>query len=783
MFNDPLSLIYPLCADAAFSQINPLSDYVWNLTLAGGEPPALNLHTTFGLRCLGMRLFPSFSQRDNDLIDPHSFAQPPQLIERFPAYARIAFRPFSSIDVELEYWVPNSNLICGRVKITNLGFSPATMRMNWNSILQPGHKGTPMDTIEMGVNTVMQGACEDVYPVFFVTGGPENTSRIYPSLGFSFALAENASRRLSWGLAALDSPENSFVQARHATSLNWDTEVTRMEMEEKRKRIEFSSKENDWGMWLGETQVHARQFLVNGLNQEKSIHLVSRRDPDTRLQDTKLLRRNSSLAGEANLYQIWLLSRVLMPTNPGLIKDLIQTVLERQQPNGALPFTVSPGGTVSTVKAPPLLASLIVEVDSFLHDQTWLKQTYPNLIRAFRCWFDASGEKLPVWESPLQTALEFSPIISTWQETDQGLDVSTIFSPGLIAILYKEGQALMQLAIRLNSDEDVKWLKMTCEQLSSAIERSYDPNKKSYRYRDIVSWRCDPAQSIKEIKHNGLVLLNRNFRVPRRLLITCSSPRSELKEVQLILRGTNENSSVSELITMKLLYQQSGLTRCTSKNLFTTLESIDISGLPKEAVISIKLAGTDSEDLSLFLPLWAGLVSADNAREIIENNLLPRYSSPYGFSSFPRDEINSVDSKKNSVIPLWNALIIESLLQYGYREAAANVLTQHLKTIFSEWQHNGYTNSSYRVADGKGCGDHNGLDGLVPIWPLLKLLGIEFLSNKELIIREFNDLFPPFTVQYERVMLILQKHSTVIQTISGSRTEIEQAGNYKILLP
>jgi hypothetical protein len=164
------------------------------------------------------------------------------LIERASNYARLAFRPFSSIDVELEYWVPASNLICGRVKVTNLGLTPAALGMNWNALLQPGHKGAAMNTVEMGVNTVMQGSCEDLFPVFFITGGPEVTTRTFPSLGFSFALPENASRRLSWGLAALDSAENSFMQARHATSLNWDTEITKIEMEEKRKTIEFSEK-------------------------------------------------------------------------------------------------------------------------------------------------------------------------------------------------------------------------------------------------------------------------------------------------------------------------------------------------------------------------------------------------------------------------------------------------------------------------------------------------------------------------------------------------------------
>jgi hypothetical protein len=83
---------------------------------------------------------------------------------------------------------------------------------------------------------------------------------------------------------------------------------------------------------LREIQCHARQFLVNGLNDEKSLHLVTRRGPDTRLQEAKLLRRNSALTGEADLYQVWLLSRVLMPANPGLIKELSKLFWKNSKP-------------------------------------------------------------------------------------------------------------------------------------------------------------------------------------------------------------------------------------------------------------------------------------------------------------------------------------------------------------------------------------------------------------------------------------------------------------------
>lgn len=780
MHDLPIIMNYPLCADAGLSQIDPLQDQVWELSLLAGEPPALDLHTTYGLRCLSMRLFPSFTQNGEELTDPRSFAEFPRLIQRFPNYARLACRPFTSIDVELEYWVPSSTLICGRVKLTNLGTVPLSLRMNWNAILVPGHRGFPMDTVEMGVNTVMQGYCEHLAPVFFITGGPEVTTRTYPSLGFSFALPENASRRLSWGLAALDTAENSFVQARHGTSLNWETELIKTELDEKHKAVEFHSDENDWGIWLQETQIRARQFLVNGLNGEQTLHLVDKRDPDVRLLDEKLLSRNSALNGETNLYQIWLASRLLMPANPKLIKELLRTTLEKQQADGALPFTVSPGGSVSMVKAPPLLASLVTDISDWLHEETWLKQIYPLLVRAFRCWFAKAGSEIPVWESPLQTGLENSPLFAAWLPTDQGVEIKTIFSPALVAMLYKEAHSLLQIGQKIENSEDSEWLNAISQRLSEALEHAYDPKTHSYRYLDAQSCRCEAVQELRSFKRNGLIQFKRNFKTRRRLLITCTSPKASRKSLQITLNGMCQGEPVNEKASLNFLYYQNGTSRYTSEHLFTSLESVEITGLQEDALLSLKLAGTELDDLSLFLPLWAGMVTPERAKDLVEGGLLPHYLSPYGLTSF---RMENTATEKNSISTLWNTFLIEGLLRYGQREVAADVTKRLFTAIFSEWRQSGRTISSLRASDGRGSGDHGSLESLPLLWPLLQLMGVEFLDNQELILHGFNDLFAPFTVQYERVMLTLSQHSTVIQTVNGSRTEIDKAGRYKILLP
>ena len=72
---DPLFLT--LAADSRLSIPDYLNDHIWELALGGGEPPALSLRTTFGLRAKAMRLFLRFSEGNKSVSDPARRASAP----------------------------------------------------------------------------------------------------------------------------------------------------------------------------------------------------------------------------------------------------------------------------------------------------------------------------------------------------------------------------------------------------------------------------------------------------------------------------------------------------------------------------------------------------------------------------------------------------------------------------------------------------------------------------------------------------------------------------------
>jgi len=58
-----------------------------------GEPPALALQTTFGLRALSMRMFPRFGEDERMVSDPAEFAALPIVRSFSPNYLSVHCSP------------------------------------------------------------------------------------------------------------------------------------------------------------------------------------------------------------------------------------------------------------------------------------------------------------------------------------------------------------------------------------------------------------------------------------------------------------------------------------------------------------------------------------------------------------------------------------------------------------------------------------------------------------------------------------------------------------------
>jgi hypothetical protein len=769
MFQDALKIIRTLAADFRSNEIALINDHVWELN-EQGDPPALAMRTSFGLRCNGMRLFPQFILQGSARSDPATFTQPVTITERHANYLQLDFCPFTQFNVQLEYWVPASQVLAGRIKVTNTSDAAINLTVAWAVILNPLDQGEPMTATQMGVNSILQGKSGKLVPVFFLTGGPEAMMRAYPSLDVRMTLAAGASRRLSWALATLDSGEASFSLARQSTSLQWDVASVQSKMQAKNSVVEITGAKNDLTDLLHETQVKARQLLTVSPPPGKDLTFVTKRKPDGRNFTPANHREEFLSFSQINTYDAWMLTRVLLPGDPGSVKEIVNSFISYQQPDGAIPWVISKTGNPSLAMTPPLLAGIACDVDAFINDQSWLAEIYPSLLRAFKAWFDRNPGTLPTWDDPALTGLEDNPIYMT---NLPGM----VHSPALDTLLHNECDSLSKIATLLSISEDEPWLTETKTKLSGALNACWDEKRATFCYRDSRSGLTHAAEEVHRFSRSGVFKLKRNFKRQRRLTLSTAAKDAPGTIMSVKLIGKNGERDVLEELDIRpgIMARQ-----VTSARHFTRLESVEITGLKAKTTLSLGLAGNDSEDISLLLPLWSSAVDETQKSALIEKNLLTRYMTEHGLTIFPGDR---VDAAENSISPFWNQLIIEGLLRSGRRDVAAKVQFKLLEAQTAQWQRSGYVSSLLNAKTMRNEGELDTLAGLPTIWPLLRTAGLERMTNNDVILKGLNEYLSSITVQYKRATVKMSSETTTIQTVNGKSMECREPTPCRVVLP
>jgi hypothetical protein len=776
MAQDALKIIRTLTADHNSAEIDLKNDHVWELN-EHGDPSAIAIRTSYGLRSSGMRIFPQFTFQGITQTDPLAFAEPVRIVERRGNYLQLEGSPFTQLSIQLEYWVPASQVLAGRFKLTNSSDSAMNLSVDWAAILNPLENGEPMSAAQIGVNIILRGKSADVFPVFFITGGPEASPGAYPALQVRMTLAAGAARRLSWALASLDSEEASFSLARQSTSLQWDVEGIKSKMQARDSIVEFPGQDSKLADLLRESQLKAKQLLTLTPPPGKQLTFLTKRQPDSKSFSPSSRKEELFSFSQINTYDAWMISRILLPGDPHAVKEIIQSFIDYQQPDGAIPWAISKTGNPSTAMTPPLLAGIACDVNNFLEDNGWLAEIYPSLLKAFQVWFSRNPGSIPTWDDQAQCGLPNNPIYSYKDTTGLGNLPGMIESPALDALLIRECESLRKIAGWLGNPEHAEWLSKTIEELAIALDSCWDEKKSNFCYRDLCTGHAQAAENLHDFNRNGVFKLKRNFIHPRHFTISTAAESAVGATVTIKITGKNGEHDASEELDIRpgMLARQ-----VISSRHFTRLETVEVTGLKPKAIVSLGLSGNDSEDISLLLPLLSGSVDERKKQAIIENTLIPRYLTKNGLTTFPCDQINQPE---NSILPFWNNLIIEGLLQANRRDLAGKVLSNLFDAQAKQWLKSGYVSSAFEVENLQSSGELDTLAGLPAIWPLLRAAGLEKITDREIILKGLNEFFRPITVQYKRAIVKMQPDLTSIQTVNGKLFESRERTPCRIFLP
>ena len=161
--NEPKAFI--LAVDGAFAAFDPDNDQVWALNLESTHAYPFCLQTTFGLRARSMRLFPRIRINQEHYHDSSRFHCRPTVIQYAPDTLRIECYPIESLHILFEFFISGSDTLVGSIRIKNLRKDPLNIILDLASVLVPMGKGIPTRSEREGVNQIIVGQTNEIWPV------------------------------------------------------------------------------------------------------------------------------------------------------------------------------------------------------------------------------------------------------------------------------------------------------------------------------------------------------------------------------------------------------------------------------------------------------------------------------------------------------------------------------------------------------------------------------------------------------------------------------------------
>jgi hypothetical protein len=749
-YGDPLQLT--IAADARLVTPDYSNDHIWEMDLGGGDPSALGLRTTYGLRVRLMRIFPRFSAHGKAINDPGDFSTPPRIRAIYANFLEVTFSPLPGVDVTAEYWVPASNVVTGRVSIANHAVIPHSMQFEIAAQLIP-LEGQSMGAVQRQSAMVLQGQVEDLIPVLFITGGPQAGPGPYPTLALPLDMPPGNSRQFTWALASTKDAQESFDLARRTAARPWDAERARIELLNTSQTVEIITGDPDWNMAFVLSQKTAFGLLAGPSEHLPNLSFVLSRQPD----------RGFSRANDGSDYQYfwdgqppletYYLASVL-PGAPQLARDLLQNFLSVQEQDGFIDCKPGLGGQRGRFLAAPYLASLAWRVCDNGRDIDALAQLYPKLASFFWSWFspgrDQDGNGLPEWQHPLQTGFEENPLFDGWHAWAIGVNIKTVQSPALSAALYREAQILVRMARSLGLHSEAELIKAQGETLSKGIEACWDADGAFYRYADRDTHLSLPGKAIVERRASPVIEMKREFKQPVRFVIRIHGKEEALKRPQVLVSGQLEGQDQEESLNAQDFAFSANGAVATTRKVYTALTRCEFNGLEKGDRISIHTVDLTIADHTLLTPLWAKIPTRSEAQALIFRTILDaeHFDHPFGIPALPRVLTRAADPVCLSVHLPWNQLIGEGMLAYGYRRETARLVAHLMSAIVQNLKRSQAFYRHYHAETGVGMGERNALHGLAPVGLFLQTLGVEILSPMRVHIRGENPFPWPVTVKY-----------------------------------
>lgn len=774
--SDPLYLT--LASDARLVPTDYCNDQIWELVIGSGEPSAIALQTTYGLRARSFRIFPIFTENDTSKSDPSSFFTSPHVHEFYPNFLSVQFSPFTELDVQAQYWIPHSHGVAIRLEFFNRSDISREIKLEWIAQLSPD-QGQNMSPVELDDTWVLTGNSGNLAPVVLISGGAQAYSSPYPSFNQVFTLSPHENRVVMISQAAFNTTHDSFTAARHFLGRSWESEINRIRMQNA-GIIEIYTGNPDWDAVFTFSQNLLNQLRINPKNKLPFPSFVLSRHTD----------QGYSLRGDGLDYNhLWngqpvlesyFLACSLLPESAGFAKGLIRNFLSTQTLEGNVDWKPGVVGQMSQLLATPILCTLTWRIFQFTTDKSFLEETFTPLYQFIKTWFtpqhDRDQDGIPEWDHIFQMGCEDHPVFSFIHPYSQGVDISTAESPALAAFLVSECHSLKEMGKILERHEYDEELDSISNKLCEFVNSTWDEDEGIYLYRDRDTHQNTCGEKLAQQIGAGQTLIQRDFEAPVRLLIHIKARDEKTRKVHISIFGTSDSGITDvEHISANQTRWNQGKGIVSSERLYKHLDSIEIRGVDPSDNVVVYTKNYHFHDLTSFMPLWAGIPDVEQAKIMTENALANPHKYLWSCELPPSLDENSPvnDEQYHNINLIWLQLIGEGMLKYGFQNEVAQLFNQFMPSIIQSLKAARTFREYYASISGKGQGEKNFISGIAPVSLFLDTIGVRLFSTNKIASRGFNPFSWPVTVKYRGITIYKQMEKSTVIFPNGETTMIE----------
>jgi hypothetical protein len=342
----------------------------------------------------------------------------------------------------------------------------------------------------------------------------------------------------------------------------------------------------------------------------------------------------------------------------------------------------------------------------------------------------------------------------------------------------------MKIAQITEQSSPLAALEALADNLKTAVESSWDKASRVYHHWDMESHFSPIGEHLGQREGIGEITINRQFSQPVRLSIRVDVEEEQPHHIKVFIHGIGLTGNPRiERLEWDQFHWQFTRGNISTDQVYNSIEYVEIVGVNENDKISVDVMDLSVIDQTLLLPLWAGIPDQIHASELVSHTILNEdiFWSSSGIKTCHNDSDQS-EYPYNAVDIIWNSLIGEGLLRYGYRKEAAILVTKLMDVVISNLKSSNSFYNYFQSDSGKGIGERNCLGGLPPVGLFLKTLGVEIISPTKVHLEGSNPFPWPVILRFKGLVVQREKGKTKIVFPGGQSAIVKSPEKREVTL-